>query len=124
MGSEPTGTKVIGGEVSLVKLLVTIVQDQDVPVLLDTLMKEGFSATKLASTGGFLRTGNTTLLIGVDNEKVESALELIGRVSSKREQYQLDPLTTLGSTIMPKMDKVTVGGAIVFVVDVERFEKI
>ena len=51
MGSEPTGTKVIGGEVSLVKLLVTIVQDQDVPVLLDTLMKEGFSATKLASTG-------------------------------------------------------------------------
>jgi uncharacterized protein YaaQ len=107
-----------------VKLLVTIVQDQDVPVLLDTLMKEGFSATKLASTGGFLRTGNTTLLIGVDDEKVESALELIGRVSSKREQYQLDPLTTLGSTIMPKMDKVTVGGAIVFVVDVERFEKI
>ena len=91
MGSEPTGTKVIGGEVSLVKLLVTIVQDQDVPVLLDTLMKEGFSATKLASTGGFLRTGNTTLLIGVDDEKVESALELIGRVSSKREQYQLDP---------------------------------
>ena len=66
------------------KLLVTIVQDQDVPVLLDTLMKEGYSATKLASTGGFLRMGNTTLLIGVDDEKVDNALELIARVSSKR----------------------------------------
>lgn len=106
------------------KLLVTIVQDQDVPVLLDNLMKEGYSATKLASTGGFLRMGNTTLLIGVDDDKVDNALELIGRVSSKRDEYQIDPLTSFGSNILPKMDKVTVGGAIVFVVDVERFEKI
>ncbi len=106
------------------KLLVTIVQDQDVPVLLDTLMKEGYSATKLASTGGFLRMGNTTLLIGVDDEKVDNALELIARVSSKRDEYQIDPLTSIGTSILPKMDKVTVGGAIVFVVDVERFEKI
>ena len=69
------------------KLLITIVQDQDVPILLDTLMQEGYSATKLASTGGFLRVGNTTLLIGVEDEKVESALALIKKVSKKREQY-------------------------------------
>lgn len=106
------------------KLLVTIVQDQDVPILLDTLMKEGFSATKLASTGGFLRVGNTTLLIGVEDNKVEKALGVIKQVSRKREQYEIDPMTPLGATVLPKMDRVTVGGAIVFIVEVERFEKI
>ena len=105
------------------KLLITIVQDQDVPILLDTLMQEGYSATKLASTGGFLRVGNTTLLIGVEDEKVESALALSKKVSKKREQYELDPMAPLSSAVLPKMDKVTVGGAIVFIVDVERFEK-
>lgn len=106
------------------KLLITIVQDQDVPILLDTLMQEGYSATKLASTGGFLRVGNTTLLIGVEDDRVDSALALIKKVSKKREQYELDPMTPLSSALLPKMDKVTVGGAIVFIVDVERFEKI
>ena len=72
MGSEPTGTKVIGG-VSLVEALGDNSSGSGC-CLIDTLMKEGFSATKLASTGGFLRTGNTTLLIVVDDEKVESAL--------------------------------------------------
>ena len=68
---------------------------------------------------------NTTLLIGVDDEKVEGALALIKKTCKKREQYDPVPMIPFGrGSMMPKMDKVTVGGAIVFIVDVERFEKI
>ena len=98
------------------KLLITIVQDQDVPGLLEILMENGFSATKLASTGGFLRVGNTTLLIGVDNNKVEGALALIKKTCKKREQNDIVPMIPFGrGSMIPRMDKVTVAGAIVFI---------
>ena len=51
------------------KLIIAIVQDEDASKLLSKLMKNGFSATKLATTGGFLKAGNTTLLLGIDEEK-------------------------------------------------------
>ena len=91
------------------KLLVTIVQDQDVPALIEALMENDFRATKLASTGGFLRAGNTTLLIGVDDERLDALLKLIKKTCKGRQQS--DPA-------------VSVGGATVFSVDVERFERI
>ena len=49
------------------KLIIAIVQDEDASRLISSLMNEGYSATKLATTGGFLRSGNTTLLLGVDD---------------------------------------------------------
>ena len=52
-------------------LLIAVVQDQDVNRLLTALLEKGYRATKLASTGGFLRQGNTTLLIGVQEEQLE-----------------------------------------------------
>ncbi len=76
------------------KLLITIIPDRDVAQILDKLTTKGFSATKLASTSGFLRVGNTTLLIGVEDEKVASVMEIV-------------------------KDK-----AVVFTLDVEHFEKV
>lgn len=107
------------------KLLVTIVQDQDVQGLLEALAEGDFRATKLASTGGFLRTGNTTLLIGVEDERVENVIGIIQRTCKMREQG--DPSPTIPFTrggLGVKLEKISVGGAIVFSVDVERFEKI
>ncbi len=107
------------------KLLVTIVQDQDVPGLLDALAESDFRATKLASTGGFLRVGNTTLLIGVETERLDRVLAVIKRTCKRREQGDPSPIIpfTRGG-LGTRLEKVSVGGATVFSVDVERFERI
>ncbi len=109
----------------VMKLLVTIVQDQDAPALLGTLVRSGFRATKLASTGGFLRVGNTTLLIGVQEDELETVLGLVKKTCQKREQPDTMPFIPFGrGNLESRLDKVVVGGATIFSVDVERFEKI
>ncbi|NMB00318.1 MAG: hypothetical protein GX971_02180 [Firmicutes bacterium] len=107
------------------KLLITIVQDQDVSALLDVLIENDFRATKLASTGGFLRAGNTTLLIGIEEERIQPLLNLIQATCRKREQADLNPILDFGrEDFGPGLGKISVGGATVFSVDVERFERI
>lgn len=109
----------------MMKLLITIVQDQDVSALLETLIENNIRATRLASTGGFLRQGNTTLLIGVDEKQQELVLNLIKKTCKKREQADSGPLLSFTRPgLETNLDKITVGGATVFSVDVERFEKI
>lgn len=68
------------------KLVVAVVQDQDSNRLASALTKNNFRATKLASTGGFLRSGNTTFLIGVDDKSVPQLLDLIRDNCRSREQ--------------------------------------
>lgn len=110
------------------KLIVAIVQDEDAGRLVSTLMKEGYGVTKLATTGGFLRAGNTTLIVGVEDEKLEGALSVVERVCKSRKQIvnsgvaTVDP-TMLGSGALPTNIEIMVGGATVFVLDVCRFAK-
>ena len=106
------------------KLIFAIVQDEDSGRLVSVLMKEGFGVTKLATTGGFLRAGNVTVLIGVDNSKVQDVIDIISTYSKSRKQ--LIPTTSeAGINFYPSMPvEVTVGGATIFVLDVERFEKV
>ena len=59
------------------KLILAILSNDDSPVASNALNKNGFSVTKLATTGGFLRAGNTTLIIGCEDEKVEAAMYLV-----------------------------------------------
>ena len=93
--------------------------------MISALMNDGFGVTKLATTGGFLRAGNTTLLIGVDNERLDECLHIIEKLCKSRRQMATSPMTTGGTagmyTQMPI--EVTVGGATVFVLDVEQFAK-
>ncbi|MCG0239685.1 MAG: cyclic-di-AMP receptor [Firmicutes bacterium] len=107
------------------KLIVAVIQDKDQARLLDALTEAGFRATKLASTGGFLREGNTTLLIGVEDDRVDHALQIIRRTCKAREQL-VTPLSPMGGpadAYIPFPVEVIVGGATVFVLNVERFEK-
>ena len=108
------------------KLIISIVQDEDASNLVSELMNERFSVTKLASTGGFLRSGNTTRLLGVDDERLEPALEIIKKVCVSRKQIEVFPSPAMGAMGMytPYPVEVTVGGATVFVLDVEQFHKI
>jgi len=106
-----------------VKLVITVVEDSDAAFLMETLMENGMQATKLASTGGFLLQGNTTLLIGVKAEKVEEVIEIIRSTCAPRKKIipQIAPElpTAVGVPI-----EVEAGGAIVFVIDVEEFWKL
>lgn len=109
----------------MMKLLITIVQDQDVSALLEVLTEKGFRATKLASTGGFLRVGNTTLLIGIQEEEQDAVFSLVKKTCKKRQQPESMPRIPFGrSGLGNHLDKVVVGGATIFLVDVERFERI
>jgi len=107
------------------QLVYAIVQDKDVARLSERLVKKGIRATKLASTGGFLRSGNTTFMIGVDDERVDEVLDLIKQSCRSREQL-VTPLSPLGNQVESYVSypvSVQVGGATVFVVKVDRFEQ-
>ena len=108
------------------KLIIAIVQDEDASRLVSNLMSEGFSVTKLATTGGFLRSGNTTLLLGIDDNKFDSAMKIIERVCKSRKQIATSPSPISGTTgvYVPYPVEVMVGGATVFVLNVEQFVKI
>ena len=104
------------------KLVVAVVQDKDSHRLSQALVKEGFRATKLASTGGFLREGNTTFLIGVEDDKVEAVKEVIRHNCKSREQLVAPPLHTQIDAYIPYPIEVQVGGATIFVLEVAEFD--
>ncbi len=107
------------------KLVITVVHDRDKNHITEALLRSGFKFTKIGSTGGFLREGNVTLLIGVEEREIERVLQVIGESCKTREQFVnvLPPDAAPVGTFMPSPVKVLVGGAVVFVVDVERFER-
>lgn len=108
------------------KLIIAIVQDDDAADLLEILTEGGFRVTKLATTGGFLRAGNTTLLIGVEEKDVDKVIGHIEDVCKTRNQVITTPSPLAGSTgvYMPYPIEVEVGGANIFVVDVDKFVKV
>ncbi len=106
------------------KLVIAIINRDDANIVTQNLAKNGFYSTKLASTGGFLLAGNVTVLIGVQEEKVQAVIDIIREHSHSRKQ--LIPATAeMGMNYIPSLPvEVRVGGATVFVVDVERFERL
>ena len=78
------------------KLIIAIVQDEDSSRLLSSLMQVGFSVTKLATTGGFLKAGNTTLLLGVEEERIQEAVHLIESVCKSRKTMTSAPAALTG----------------------------
>ena len=108
------------------KLIIAIVQDEDASRLVSKLMNEGFGVTKLATTGGFLRAGNTTLLVGVDDQKFDAAMDVIEKVCKSRKQIATAPTSMSGvnGVYSPYPIEVMVGGATVFVLSVDQFVKL
>ncbi|MBM7580627.1 cyclic-di-AMP receptor [Jeotgalibacillus terrae] len=107
------------------KLVVAIVQDQDSSRLSTALMKNNFRATKLASTGGFLKSGNTTFMIGTEDARVDKVLEVINDSCRSREQM-VAPVSPMGGnadSYIPYPVEVEVGGATVFVLPIEQFHQ-
>lgn len=108
------------------KLVIAVVQDQDVSGLLEAVTAARLNATKLASTGGFLREGNSTILIGVEKDRLDEALDIVKETCRTRQQL-IAPLSSVGRSVgafVTTPVEVPAGGATIFVLDVERFEKV
>jgi len=106
------------------KLLFAIVQNDDQRTLVGALVEASISVTRIATTGGFLRGGNTTLMIGVEEERMDEALAIIKKHSSRRHTITVPASGiphNIDSVAMPM--SVTVGGATVFVLDVAQAYK-
>ena len=106
------------------KLILAILSNDDSPVASNALNKNGFSVTKLATTGGFLRAGNTTLIIGCEDEKVEAAIDIIKEYSSKRTEIVPSTASYDIGRYASFPVEVTVGGATIFVLDVAQYLKV
>lgn len=106
------------------KLILAIVNNDDAASVAAALTTKGFTITKLSTTGGFLQAGNTTLLIGAEETDVDRALDIVRRESFTRKK-KVPTNASFGRGLAPGDEQVEteVGGATVFVLDVDRFEK-
>ncbi|MEF9984392.1 MAG: cyclic-di-AMP receptor [Oscillospiraceae bacterium] len=106
------------------KLLFAIISNDDSARVQSALTKAKFSVTKLATTGGFLMSGNTTFIIGTDDDKVDEVISIISAHSKKRTQM-VPSSSSYGVGMYTSFPvEVQVGGATIFVTNVERFEKV
>lgn len=106
------------------KLIIAIVNKEDSSDLIHQLNKANFSSTKLATTGGFLRAGNITLLIGTEEARVEECLDIMRKCCSKHTQL-INPASVnyADQVFSPSPVSVTIGGATVFVLEIDQFIK-
>jgi len=109
-----------------VKLVVAVVHNEDAGPLVDALLEHEYRATRLHSSGGFLKQSNATVLVGVDDGKLEDVVTIVRDNCHARTQVvnPMPPIMEPGEFFMPYPLEVEVGGATVFVVPVERFERL
>ena len=106
------------------KLVTAIVNKEDSKAVCNELLKAKFYVTRLATTGGFLMAGNMTLMIGTEDERVDECIACIAKCCKQRTEI-VPGTASLGVGLESTMPiQVTVGGATVFVTNVERFEKL
>jgi len=108
------------------KLILAIVHNDDAPIVAAQLTKEGIHITKIASTGGFLMTGNTTFITGVEDSRVNDVIELISKYSRKRSQAAPPDAAQIGnaSGLHNIPAEILVGGGTIFVLNIEKYEHV
>ena len=107
------------------KLIFAIINNDDSPIVSAELIKENFHVTKMASTGVFLKKGNNTFITAVEDEDVDKVIDIIKKYSKKRKYtapVDIISSAALGGNMAPI--EITIGGATVFVVNIERFERV
>jgi uncharacterized protein YaaQ len=109
-----------------VKLVVAVVQGEDAGKTMHALSAAGIGVTRLSSSGGFLQQGNVTLLTAIDDERVGQVMRVIRENCRERSRYltPMPPVIEAGDMFMPYPVEVQVGGATVFVLNVEQFERL
>ncbi len=107
------------------KLIVSTIQDQDAETTAHNLTEKGYRFTRVGSTGSFLRQGNTTLLVGVEDSQVQAIIDILEASSQRRLRYMpMATGTTPNGMTLYNYIEVEVGGATLFVLDVDHFEQV
>ena len=107
------------------KLIVGIVNNEDANELLSEITKASFQATKLSTSGGFLKMGNVTVLVGVEDEKVDDVVEIFKACCSRRTQMIPTAPHYMGEGFVSAAPvQVTIGGATLFIIDVDKMIKL
>jgi uncharacterized protein YaaQ len=108
------------------KMVVAIVHNEDAGALVDALLDREFRATRLSSSGGFLKQSNATIFLGVEDADVEEVITIVRANCTSRTQVvnPMPPIMEPGEFFMPYPLEVEVGGATVFIIPVDRFERI
>lgn len=108
------------------KLIVAVVQAKDADGVARVLLERGFQVTRVNSAGGFLRESNVTLFLGVQQVYVAEVLRIVREHCQARTRYvnPLMPILEPAEFYIASPVEVQVGGATVFVLDVERYERV
>lgn len=106
------------------KMITAIVNKDDSKIVNAELLQAGFTVTKLSTTGSFLMAGNVTMMIGTEDEKVDDCIDIIARFSRQRTEVVPSTANYTNQLTANIPLEVSVGGATIFVTDVERFEKV
>jgi uncharacterized protein YaaQ len=108
-----------------VKLVISVVNNDDAQALVSALLAKGHRVTRISTSGGFLRMGNTTILCGVADHRLDSVLETVRACCHTRveREYSLPPALRPEESDWSTPLPVEIGGATVFVFDVDRFER-
>lgn len=106
------------------KLILAIMSNDDSHAVSSGLTKENYQVTRLSTTGGFLKAGNTTMLIGCEEDRVEHAIEIIGEFSKKRTEVVPSTASYDIGRFATFPVEVQVGGATIFVLEVDQFVKL
>ena len=106
------------------KLVVAIISGEDSSKVSGALTEEGFFVTKLATSGGFLAAGNTTFIVGTEDEKVPALIEILKNTCSTRKQMKPSGGGLGLGMFSAAPIEVQIGGATVFVLDIEQFHKL
>ena len=106
------------------KLILAIVSNDDASAVTSALTKNNFYMTRLATTGGFLRAGNTTIIVGTEDERVQQCIDIIGEQSKRRTEIVPSTASYDVGRYSSFPVEVQIGGATIFVLDVEKFVKL
>ena len=106
------------------KLLIVIISNRDTTKLLAATSAEGFSSTKIATSGQFLENGQTTVLFGVDESRLDELFEVIEKSVTKRVITQYGVESTIEGSLLKKPVDIEEYGAVAFVIDVDQFRKL
>lgn len=113
-------------DVKIDKMILAIVREDDYSDVISELNKKGFYATVLHSSGGFLKRQSVTIMVGLNHEELDKALEILKK-HGERTVTQYEPICSSGGGMQPITSTVPMqvryGGVVLFVIDVEQYAR-
>lgn len=106
------------------KLAIVIISNNDLSKVISATSNEGFFSTRISTSGLFLEKGNTTLLFGIEDDKVEKLFDVVEENVTKRVVKKMSVESTVEGSLLNTPVDVEEYGAVAFVINVEDFRRL